>query len=381
MGNPAARCGDTAMTCNDPADMPAGKVIAAGTVFINGMPAAKQNDTIVGVDIHIIMIPSPGGPVPTPLPHPFNGMINGSLSSSVKIMGMFAATVNSTASNTPPHIPQGGPFQKPPSNQGKIMIGSPNVMIGNGGGGGGSGGGGAEQQQEAQAEAAEAAEGHFIHARYTDRGGKPITGVDYRIRSPEGDESGGTLTGEVRREGVPEGNHEIRLRAITRAGWEKEKAESGEEVKLEIETAGFDDGTEAVIEIWMKDIGRADRKLETIEGRSVSGDSVEAEWLFDYLDEEAPAADRYSSPQFYFIVDIDGVRSRSGLLAYSDYVEIELRDKDGNPIKGERYILRFSNGEVREGKLDGRGSAREEKCPPVRHEVQFPDLPAITEVE
>ncbi|MCU0734771.1 MAG: PAAR domain-containing protein [Methylotetracoccus sp.] len=33
-GKPAARNGDTAMTCNDPADQPIGKVIAAGTVII-----------------------------------------------------------------------------------------------------------------------------------------------------------------------------------------------------------------------------------------------------------------------------------------------------------------------------------------------------------
>ena len=33
-GKPAARNGDTAMTCNDPSDAPLGKVIAAGTVMI-----------------------------------------------------------------------------------------------------------------------------------------------------------------------------------------------------------------------------------------------------------------------------------------------------------------------------------------------------------
>jgi uncharacterized Zn-binding protein involved in type VI secretion len=94
-----------------------------------GMPAAKQGDKIVGVDIHIVMIPSPTGQVPTPLPHPFNGTINGSLSQNVKIMGMPAATANSTAMNTPPHIPQGGQFQKPPSDKATIMIGSPTVRI------------------------------------------------------------------------------------------------------------------------------------------------------------------------------------------------------------------------------------------------------------
>ena len=33
-GKMAARNGDTAMTCNDPADLPAGTIIAVGTVFI-----------------------------------------------------------------------------------------------------------------------------------------------------------------------------------------------------------------------------------------------------------------------------------------------------------------------------------------------------------
>lgn len=94
-----------------------------------GQPAAKQGDTVTAIDTHIILIPSPGGPVPTPLPHPFNGIINGSLSSDVMIMGMPAATVGSTADNMPPHIPQGGPFQKPPSNKAQIIAGSGTVLI------------------------------------------------------------------------------------------------------------------------------------------------------------------------------------------------------------------------------------------------------------
>lgn len=96
-----------------------------------GQPAAKQGDQIVASDIHILLIPSPGGPVPTPLPHPFSGIINGGLSTNVNIMGMPAATVNSTATNIPPHIPQGGPFQNPPSNQGTIIMGSSTVFINN----------------------------------------------------------------------------------------------------------------------------------------------------------------------------------------------------------------------------------------------------------
>lgn len=94
-------------------------------------PAAKLGDRIVATDIHIIMIPTPAGPVPTPLPHPYAGIISGGCSTNVLIEGQPAAVVGSTAVNTPPHIPQGGPFQKPPSNQATIMMGSGTVLINN----------------------------------------------------------------------------------------------------------------------------------------------------------------------------------------------------------------------------------------------------------
>lgn len=96
-----------------------------------GQPAAKQGDQIVSTDIHIVMVPTPVGPVPTPLPHPFTGIIDGNLSQDVKIMGMPAATVDSTATNTPPHIPTppGTAFQKPPSNKATIKLGSFTVKI------------------------------------------------------------------------------------------------------------------------------------------------------------------------------------------------------------------------------------------------------------
>ena len=94
-------------------------------------PAAKQGDMVQAVDTHIVMVPSPGGPVPTPTPgHPFNGIINGGLSANVLISGLPAATVNSTAVNQPPHLPIGGPsFQIPPSNQATITMGSMTVFI------------------------------------------------------------------------------------------------------------------------------------------------------------------------------------------------------------------------------------------------------------
>jgi uncharacterized Zn-binding protein involved in type VI secretion len=93
-----------------------------------GQPAAKQGDQITAVDMHIILVPAVV-PVPTPIPHPFMGIIGANLSSNVRVMGMPAATVGSTADNMPPHIPIGGPFAKPPTNKGTIISGSARVMI------------------------------------------------------------------------------------------------------------------------------------------------------------------------------------------------------------------------------------------------------------
>lgn len=94
-----------------------------------GQPAAKQGDQVVATDTHIVMVPSPGGPVPTPLPHPFTGQVDGSLSGDVNIEGKPAAVQGSTATNTPSHISQGGPFQTPPSNRATIQTGSSSVFI------------------------------------------------------------------------------------------------------------------------------------------------------------------------------------------------------------------------------------------------------------
>ncbi len=96
-----------------------------------GKPIAKGGDRVVGVDTHIVMIPSPGGPVPTPMPLPFNGTLQRELSATVFIANSGVALVGSVARNLPPHIPIGGSFQSPPSNEATVASGSPSLFIDN----------------------------------------------------------------------------------------------------------------------------------------------------------------------------------------------------------------------------------------------------------
>lgn len=94
-----------------------------------GQPAAKKGDQVVGIDTHVIMIPSPGGPIPTPMPLPCAGQLAGNLSATVKIDNQAAATKGSTANNSPQHIPPVGSFQNPPSNVATVDDGSATVFF------------------------------------------------------------------------------------------------------------------------------------------------------------------------------------------------------------------------------------------------------------
>ncbi|MEU7500976.1 hypothetical protein GTY41_05560 [Streptomyces sp. SID685] len=94
-----------------------------------GLPAAKMGDRIVGQDVHIVLVPSPGGPVETPTPMPFSGEILEKCCQTVLICQKPAATVGSVAVNTPPHLPPNGTFKSPPDNKGTVSRGSTTVFI------------------------------------------------------------------------------------------------------------------------------------------------------------------------------------------------------------------------------------------------------------
>jgi len=56
------------------------------------------------------------------------------------------------------------------------------------------------------------------------------------------------------------------------------------------------------------------------------------------------------------------------------WIEIELVDKDGNPVPGERYQIKLPDGSVAEGTLDDKGHARVDGVDPGNCEVTFPNL-------
>ncbi|MEO1417150.1 MAG: DUF6531 domain-containing protein [Bacteroidota bacterium] len=100
------------------------------------MIGAKHMDPVMGIDIHIVMVPTPAGPVPTPLPHPFIGMVFDPMDlvpivgATVIVNGMPVGVAGTGAKNIPPHFPIGGPTfgPPPPGNEGEIFMGSMTVL-------------------------------------------------------------------------------------------------------------------------------------------------------------------------------------------------------------------------------------------------------------
>jgi type VI secretion system secreted protein VgrG len=56
------------------------------------------------------------------------------------------------------------------------------------------------------------------------------------------------------------------------------------------------------------------------------------------------------------------------------WIEIELKDEDGNPVPGERYRITLPDGSVYEGTLDEKGLARVDHIDPGTCQITFPEL-------
>jgi hypothetical protein len=250
-------------------------------------------------------------------------------------------------------------------------------LIGSGGGGGGAGSpGSGSGGAKAKAAESKVEEGHYLDVKFTDKAGKPITGVGYTVKGPSGAAGEGVVAGQVKKSGVEQGSYEIALRAIVKAEWSPSSAMVGDKVKLIAETAGFPAGEKAELEIYVKDLNAADRLLEKIESQ-VKSDKIEGEWELavdgPFLEDQDGKREKgaYVSPKFYFIVKAAGLSARSKILSIKDYFEMELIGDDGKPVGGAKYRAILPDGTIKEGTLDSNGYAKLEKVPPGRVEVTF----------
>ncbi len=94
-----------------------------------GARAASEGDLVVATDTHVVMVPSPAGPAPTPTAMPFRGALGEGLSETVRYDERRAATDGSGARNEPAHVAPVGAFQRPPSNRATVRVASRTVKV------------------------------------------------------------------------------------------------------------------------------------------------------------------------------------------------------------------------------------------------------------
>ncbi len=358
MGKPAARLGD--MTAHG-----GSIVMGLPTVLIGGMPAARVGD------MHVCPMVTPGVP---PIPH-VGGPILPPGGIGVLIGGMPAARLGDMA------VCVG-----PPST---IILGCMTVLIGEtGGGGGGGGGGGAGAGGGSAAAGAvtsssiagtpetEEISDHYIDFNFEDKAKLPVGGMRYTLTYPDNSKAHGWLGKQIKRTGVPEGSYTVELRAVVDAQWSVKNADVGTAVDLKVDTIGVANGEKALLEIFVRDGNYTDHRLEVIEAQ-VSGDKVQEQWTMQvdekYLNicEAKGKKKKYSQPFFFFKVSIGELCEQSGLLYIQDWVEVELKDVNGKGLANQEYMLNFCNGEVKNGRLDNSGKAKEVKVPPSKCTVNF----------
>jgi hypothetical protein len=104
---------------------------------------------------------------------------------------------------------------------------------------------------------------------------------------------------------------------------------------------------------------------ETLVGAAEEGilrfDEVPAEaWAFTEVAKDSSAAPS-ASPQ-PLVEEV------------TTWIDIELKDTDGNPVGGARYVVGLPNGTTREGVLDDHGKARVDGIDPGTCTVSFPEF-------
>jgi hypothetical protein len=174
---------------------------------------------------------------------------------------------------------------------------------------------------------------------------------------------------------------------VTQIQWDRTEVKRKDVVTMTCQFQnGVEDDDEATVLIYEHNPNCSDIKVVSIP-TMIKSNKIELQWEFDYQDDTAQIptdaemkkySKTYAYPQFYFIVVVDGVKigenRESGLMKFRDWVELELKDNEGNPYSNEKYMILFSDGQQIQGNLDKNGYAKIDNIPPGPIIKEYPDL-------
>jgi hypothetical protein len=171
--------------------------------------------------------------------------------------------------------------------------------------------------------------------------------------------------------------------------WSVQEARRGDIVTLSAKVTGLPDGSEAKIVIYEYDADNIHDRITALP-TVVQKNKIELLWEYEYHEDtdEIPTDEElkkygknYNHPEYFFVIEIMGrkfgQKQESGLLKFKDWIEIILEDEDGKRVANEQYVLHLPDGQQKQGALDGDGYSREEKIPPGKVKIEFPNSGTI----
>lgn len=165
---------------------------------------------------------------------------------------------------------------------------------------------------------------------------------------------------------------------VNNVKWDKNVVRRGEILKLTADVKNFPSGADAMIQIYEHDSDEA-HELVTKFLVIVKNNKIEAQWEFEFkgdvkdIPRHEDSENGYQTPKFFFRVLLLDVFKDSGFVEFKDFIRIELKDGEGNPIPNEKYKIHLPDGSTREGTLDADAKAVEEDIPAGESVVIFPD--------
>ena len=269
----------TKITCDKNVGMEGKNIKLNGSsgVCAEGKQMAAQDDRGMGMDVHIMVIPSGPGTATSPLPHPFIGKLADGLSDDVGIGGKKAAVKGSRARHDDPthmQLPGTIKFQNSPKREGEVTGGtSPTVRI----------------------DGKEAAVIGSLVTTCNDTGARNNSTV---IAAGAGMPMPAIInpanTEEFERERKEQESREPRFSSIK---WSAESVEEGEEAELTASVQDIADGNMVSLLVFPEGKGPEDSVPIASFQRTVKGGSVSAKWKYRADQTELPPD---NDPKFVF---------------------------------------------------------------------------------
>lgn len=306
----------TKITCDKNVGMEGKNIKLNGSsgVCAEGKQMAAQDDRVMGMDVHIMVIPSGPSTTTAPLPHPFMGKLDDGLSDDVSIGDKKAAVRGSKSKHDDPthmQLPGTIKFQNNPKKEGEVTGGtSPSVKI---------------DGKEAAVIGSLVSTCNDIGARNNSTviaagAGMPMPA----IINPSNTEA-------FERERREQENREPKLSSVK---WSAESVEEGEVAELTASVQDIADGNMVSLLVFPEGKGPEDSVPIASFQRTVKGGSLSVKWSYRANRSGMPPE---KNPRFVFTAHCAWCsfgKSSNALevkLIRPEITKAEWRDKDGKP--------------------------------------------------